>query len=360
MDNAIENETEIPKHTDEPELKLPNWIKPDPEAGEKGKLLYIEEWAMKRKFFEPHNFIMGLTIFAIGIAIPVVWGINDGIFSLKRFCGSSVFALFPVLIGVWMTIDLYKRFPLCIYQHGFSLTEIPATIAIVRKEVFVPWKQLDRIELIQVVNDERMTVTKFVYGGEKELWVPTDEEFDTMELFKVLSRVIPKKVDSKIAKLIDFNDQLQIPEHVEKPIGLFGELPILLLQLSFVFVTLMMLHSYFSSGETTIFLLFSIVFFSFPYIMMYAFVNDPSFHDLNVLIKCDAQLQEDRIQFGRTIQSKILNTVYNHIPLDEIHTVRLKLRNLLYDHIGQIETSSGEKFLVPIELYKKKHPSGAI
>ena len=31
----------------EPELKLPDWITPDPGAGDKGRLLYVEDWGLK-------------------------------------------------------------------------------------------------------------------------------------------------------------------------------------------------------------------------------------------------------------------------------------------------------------------------
>ena len=30
--------------------ELPEWITPDPEVGEKGKLLFIERWAWKKRF----------------------------------------------------------------------------------------------------------------------------------------------------------------------------------------------------------------------------------------------------------------------------------------------------------------------
>ena len=55
-------ETEDPKETDdtdEPELKLPDWIKPDPGAGDKGKLLYIEEWATKGRFKDLSDLLTG-------------------------------------------------------------------------------------------------------------------------------------------------------------------------------------------------------------------------------------------------------------------------------------------------------------
>ena len=205
------HETDDPKETeeldvnDEPELKLPDWIKPDPGEGDKGKLLYIEEWAKERKFKKPWETLVDILTGTIGgialIGIAIFVGherVSDGFsVAFPSFITFLFFGLFLIWFEWFCYKDHVRRMPLCIYENGFSNPWLSRNEASKRQELFIPWFQLDQMCLKESVKKDSYKLS-FYLTQEK---YPSSITISTNEkdaLLKIFNQMIPEKIRDDI------------------------------------------------------------------------------------------------------------------------------------------------------------------
>ena len=346
-DTAEPNETEA---TDEPELKLPDWIRPDPGAGDKGKLLYIEEWATKRKnkdailkFFWIGPLICGLLIFSIGLLI----------FLTGNIAGIGLFVIGIVVIAISIgTFAMGARLPFCIYENGFSTPFPSLESRIHHTESFISWRE---VSLISLRADFSSAGALLFHTGKKH---PVELNFltlsDPYQVMLVMNKVVPEKLSERFNEfIIREPGQLIKQDHLTNwPVDMRW-IVFLFLGIFMILIAIGIFGQVLSEGGMESKNIFPfIVLFLLSLAFFYISIMPLDYYSQRELIQRRATIFQQGIQFKVTIFGTLLKRIQPIITWDCIRSVEIKLNPSYYNHQAMIVTFSGERFLIPFEIYR--------
>lgn len=317
---------------------------------EKGRLLYIEKWSMKRKYFNDREFIWAVTLIGIGILL-MLFGIGI-LLLLVPVKGEPVIAG-AVLLAIdtfllILAVSIFKpaaRMPFTMYQNGFPDPWVPFRHCWSRHECFIPWKDIVIIQLAK-----GLVQLQFLGGDMKiEMYVHQITR-DPLQRFSSLRSVVPDLLSEEL-KSID--------RHWEKPFPLAGEsipilnstiVHILLMTIGFIF-TLLSTIAFISLGS------FGGVLFCvyFMCLFIYSIHWDVWNADRivqNQLILNSASMSPYGILFPQTFIGREFFHIQPPVLWMKIKSVGKTLEPCFLSTIGEVFTFSGERYLVPISVYK--------
>ena len=350
-------------------LTLPPWFKANNSSGERGKLLYLEEWGKKRKFEDWTTIIMGPIFIIIGIAmaaLPIIslyfgWlsGSVDDIIMGFLFMEGVGFAILFIFFNDVKTKVCFM--PFAIYENGFTLTTVPWKQGWRRRETFVPWTRLESATLEELpMYTVVFRIMKLKYDANKELKLENvgrgrknlTDPFEVMKLFK---SYVPEKMNKAFDVFLGDENERQIlrdPLLDEKPdsewlIGLG-----FLVFISFGIGTL--LEKVVSGEKSPAFLIIILsIFFPIAAFLFYLFVVFSDRATQRSIIKEKAAFTTTGITIPKTFYGRHIKNIRSIIPWNEIRAVRMKLNSTIYYHEAEFETVSGEKYRIPYKIYEK-------
>jgi len=348
--------------TPEPELTLPKWINEDPEAGAKGKLLYVEEWALRGRYQEFFLFGISILLMAIGVSSYVV-GISLVVldFSMNNIIGAIIIVIMssiPAFMG-WLGYSDQRRCrPFCIYEKGYTVHYVPQEEANLQQERFIPWAEVERVELetesiatgitehnfkIVQTNDDYIVVNNYILS-------------DPLFVLRFMRSVIPEKMDDKMSSSFLEDPPFRKDNSDKIFFSVFGAFiihfvlffPAYINAISSSHIQDLIFNSF--DFKTFILVVFTqLAALSFWYLI----VGHKDLEQQIGLIKYRAKFNEAGIKITRTVIGRCTKNVQALIPWQNISVVRLKLDPQYYSQEAEIELSSSERFRIPISIYEQ-------
>jgi len=348
---------------------LSSWFKADNSSGDRGKLLYLEEWGKKRKFEDWTTIIMGPIFIIIGItmaALPIIslyfgWlsGSVDDIIMVFLFMEGVGFAILFIFFNDVKTKVCFM--PFAIYENGFTLTTVPWRQGWRRQETFIPWTRLESAVLEELpMYNFVFRIMKLKYDGDKELKLENvgsgrknlTDPFEVMKLFK---RFVPGKMNKAFDVFLGDENERQIirdPLPNEKPDRDWLIVLGFLVFISFGIGTL--LEKVVSGEKSPAFLIIILsLFFPIAAVLFYLFVLLSDRGTQRSFIKEKASFTTTGITIPKTFYGRHIKNIRSIIPWNEIRAVRMKLNSTIYYHEAEFETVGGEKYKIPYKIYEK-------
>ncbi len=203
MENATD---EMMEKQQEPELKLPDWIKPDTKHGEKGKLLYIEEWGRKERRKQIIDFIISIGAFPVLGVMFILLGIT--IF-IEGFHWYAFFCLGNGLFLLWFfnrefqpeNANVPFHVPFSIYENGCTTTTPEHRFSYGNQETYIPWTKINEIDHNEEGDgDLRISM---IDGTHQTIYFKNIG--DLTEVYEKLRKAIPDKVGAIINDVFTYS-----------------------------------------------------------------------------------------------------------------------------------------------------------
>jgi len=311
----------------------------------RGRLLYVEEWAKKRRYKDPVTLLMSVTVICIGILLILL--ILLGIYGL-------LFAVVGAMVTA-MGYSLFRqnvtRMPFKIYEKGFTLPVVDFKKGLKREEAFVHWERLERVTLESTTYyGFGLKRIKFIYNVDKSFIL--DELEDPFRVMKVLKKLVPYKMDSCFNIYVGPEGERGV---VKSPVPLKPSPHKMLISYFMGIYMVVMIGFGFGrevleGGFIPIFIL--VLFSSIAFLMFWlSYVTEKRvFKDM---IRYRAKPRGDEVEVPSSAVSRFLRRVRRVIPYSEIKAVRLRLEPTFLSHEAEIETVGGERLRMPYTVYEK-------
>ena len=343
---------EEPKETDDidgPELKLPDWIRPDPGAGDKGKLLYIEEWATKNYFEEQWGLLL-LVVTAVMLLIFVtsLWIPNGTTSTEDDRMGSTVMVAFGFsIIGPFEYLWIC-RMPFSLYQHGISKPRVRISNGLHRRESFVPW---ERIKLIR--HEMKQEEGKMFLRSRLTVELTDDSSFkvnfdhisDPLFVLTHFHKTIPDKLHEDLASFVQPGSEDSQPCAISSFFSGNSEFGLILL----ILITSILFATFSVTGGVCMSPLFLAVIF----LVLHSDMNNNDFRIQRELIRHRARLTRNGIAFPRTYFRKLFYTVREPLPLNTIISIKKVMHPVSYYREAEVETTCNERIRIPLGLFER-------
>ena len=333
--------------------ELPSWFKPDPDAEEKGRLLYLEEWAKTRRF-QDWTLVLGGVVVCLLASFMIIVGVAAA-FS-GEFNAVAVFVpfgLFLFLFGYFLMLGFaFEYMPFAIYENGVTLTSVARERGFHRMEKFVPWLEVRSIELRKRKGDYRFPVFDIVikFRGHKEQRLSGGCVKDPLFLFDLLKSLVPEKLAPSLTNYLETIQEKKTPQiHVtadrydlSDPLGLVSA-PIFLFLGGYILLS--------TSFDLLVVFLSSICFL-FAGLMFQIIVGPKDQGIQRELIRFKASCSPEGIMIPKTFFGKSIKNIRNRIPWNEVSAVRVNVHPWGFFPEAKVELFSGEHFLAPYTIFE--------
>ena len=348
--------------TPEPELTLPKWINEDPEAGAKGKLLYLEEWAKKSKFIKPSDVVISIVMIALGVFFWIA-GLSLILMdpTLDNIIGSLLIIIFSspfVLGGKFAYTEQIRHRPFCIYENGYTETFVSKEMALLQQERFIPWAEIVRVEL------ETESIATGIIEHNFRI-VRKSDDFailnnyilsDPLVVHRLMKSFIPQKMDEELSSLFLEGPPFRKDNSDKIFFSIFEAFIIHFVLFFPIYINaLTSSHIHNLIYDPFDFKIFILVVFSqlTALSFWYLVVGHSDLEQQIGLIKYRSKFSETGITIPRTVIGRCTKNVRSLIPWQNISAVRLKLDPQYYSHEAEMELSSSERFRIPISIYEQ-------
>ncbi|MCK4614082.1 MAG: hypothetical protein KAU14_04695 [Thermoplasmata archaeon] len=338
---------------EEQELTLPKWFKPDPTAGDKGRLLYLEEWGKGRRFRNQVIFIGSGLLFFTGIfflALPITepFSLEDILFSILV---SAIF--FSIgFIFLWMDVTIM---PFSIYENGFTTTNVSWSQGKKRIEQFIPWSQVSRIELETEHRDAITSYRVIIHHAKETQYIPLSDDIDMFQLITLLMRVVQEKMDPKFRKLVGPELELLLGSEPDQTndIDIIVNVWIIMVVIFMVSVSSMFIWDMINDKfDIAVIVILTIIIPAGMWFLFAVIHIDDRTKQLQ-LIRTKSRFTQNGIFYPVTRMGRWLKDVRNFISWDEVISTTLKLNYALLIHEVELELSNGEIIRVPSIIYRE-------
>ena len=334
---------------DEPELKLPDWIKPDPAAGDKGKLLYIEEWATKgKKFRKLDDLVMGAIVMLMGI---IVVGIGIATLTLVGIIMLSGMGFIVVLLGYQMYGMSVRSMPFTVYERGITHCKVSFRHGQKRQEEFIPWNRIRRVDLTDSFVVKSMTLT---FHKGKAMPLTYSNLSDPLEVMILFQSYIPEKIGESFSRYIGTGDERNFVSYPfpNRQADQRWVMP-LMFSLMFTLAVGFFIGRVLAGRMQAIAIpLVASIFMPMSLFFIWLTVVKLDVRSQDQQIAYHAQAISGGVFFPRTIIGSFTRDFIDPIPWSRIRAVRLKLDPVFYSHQGEIQLTSGKTYRVPYKVYR--------
>ncbi|MCD6383242.1 MAG: hypothetical protein J7L88_02120 [Thermoplasmata archaeon] len=319
----------------------------------KGRLLFIEEWAKKKKYKDGSKVFMGLVVMVMGVILiaMALWILaTEGVSSASSLSFLIIIGFVVIGMGFALFSSEVKRVPFKIYENGFTLPNVDLRKGMRREGVFIPWSRLHKATLETVsLYGVGLKKIKLVYDGNESIVL--DDIEDPFRVIKLLKRLVPEKLDSTFKVYVGSKKERAV---VMSPVPLKPSLHRVYMPYFMGIFMLVMIGSVLDVKMmfSVIGVIIIAVFSGTAFIMLYMAytLEESEFRDL---IRYRASATKRGIEIPTTFVSRHLKRVREYIPYDEVKVVRMKLHPLFLSHEAEFETMAGERYLVPFSVYMK-------
>jgi len=365
MEPEANEKNEIPQYI---ELKLPDWINSNHTEEEKGKLLYIEDWAQKRSFKFDHSTRPSLFFILLGIGIILLGN------ELESGAAVGVFMLIGLLFiffALTPLISILTIMPLAIYEKGLSMVWVPLSLGIRRKEVFVPWDRIDRVELghhgfgSSITRDLKIIIldsTKEAPIRKQVLdYRVLSHPFTAM---KLMIRYIPEKMESMCYTYFRGEEGWDVVEELNSKgkndvETMRGKRNLrFMIAILFLNVVLCIIFLPYTSPVRSadipnhLFSLILLILLTFSFSALLSGIRiDRKIQEK--LIAYRSEFTPEGIHFPFTQLHSLIHAEDTTIPWEEIRSVRTELDPHDYHHVAELETIRESRFTVPFTVYSE-------
>jgi len=338
---------EKPTGPDEPELTLPKWIRPYPDAKRRGKLLYIDEWARKRKYQNVGEYWTGVVQLISGFAIFLV-----SIFTLDPYnfaIGSMALIIF-MLFGFTEDYRIQTTMmPFTIYEHGMTLNLVPIEAGWKRQEIFVPWEEIESVDLFQ--SNSKRSIRIFTQRDENEplIILPTSDPLRIMEL---LDEHIPAIVDGLFDPYIGPIDEGSwIPDPLPDRFRNYMWLKWYITVNLFLLFAGIWFFACITAADPIPFCPVALISFVPCAMILYLAVFPYDDEAQTLLMRKRAFPSDDGLHLPRTPFSAWIKGFRKLIPWSEIYKVTYALDPEYLFHDCEVVTCRGDRLRVPFSVY---------
>jgi len=347
---SSENTPDVSPCVEREALELPRWIKPDLSRGMRGALLYLEEWGGKRRFEDRGNVFTGIALIPLGITVMFM-GIAIGNPSAVIMLGVLGFVV--AFMGTALFLQTVKTMPLALYEKGFTLVKVPWLEGWRRQEYFVPWERLEGVELEEsALSGISFRHMKMIYDAGKEQVLDYNNVKDPFEVMKILWMLVPGKMNAAFKVYLGEEDERRMigdpfPGRVSDP-----EWAMTLLLV--VFMSFMMgpiVGDFLSGGKLLRALPIFLIFLPVATFFFHMSVKMLDRRAQRNLIRKKAAFTPGGISVPRTFYGRTIKHIRDPVPWNEIKAVRMKLQPTFYFHEAEFETSAGERYRIPYDIY---------
>jgi len=335
-------------------LTLPRWFKPDRSAEVKGSLKYLEAWGMKRPInnYLPLGLVFLIFIIAVaGMIMSVRMLLLDG----EPFGVALILMMVFLMFTGKIVLHDVLWMPFCIYENGFTLVTTPWKKAIRREEVFISWQRLNRVILhdAEFKNEIRHYIN-FKYDNYKYGGLGHSSLKDPLAAINLLHQYVPDKMndDFKVYLTDESMRKIITKKSPYKSGGFFLKL-FTLFVLTLLSITFAGTINKLLAGDIIFFLTGGIMILFFIIIFFYMLVGIIEKFHQQELIQEKARFINSGISFPITGLGDFIKRTDNIIPWENIKEVNLKLKSTYYYHEAEIETTAGEKYRIPYEIFKQ-------
>ena len=343
------------------EKSLPRWIKGDTSHGDKGNILYIEEWGQKRRFQYRFPFLVALVFITIGSYLLggiIIIFLNN--FTFNYAIAALILSLFPSLFisGGFKVLSLsVKSMPFTTYEGGICTPKVAFHDGFMRRENFIPWSKIESvgIEGLSKKRESECTLT-IICGNQETISLNWMNLVDPQLVIQIFSKYIPENMDPIFDQFIGDSPQIVTSRYPRKIISEF-----LIIWMTFTIILLNVMAATFylnneqdsedgqkSLNGDAISLTLQIGAALYFYII---FIFGDKYEQLRYL-KYLSSSSSEGIRIASTSFGGFTKYIRSILPWDEIQTVDLKLCGYFYFHEAEITTTMGEKYLMPVEIFQ--------
>ncbi len=204
MENGDKKDMKMQTTDGKPLLTLPKWLKPDPTAGEKGRILYIEEWGHKSRYIDRAEIVISVLLMSFGVIFTI-----SGIYLI--ITATALSDAIPIVfiisipaalghIGKLAYSESFRNRPFTIYENGYSMPFAPKDEGSLNQEYFIPWSHVVNVELCH----------RHIHKNINEFWISIHRKdiekaslheknlTDPLQVVLLLRELIPDKIDPKL------------------------------------------------------------------------------------------------------------------------------------------------------------------
>lgn len=327
------------------ELPLPSWVNSEESYARKGKLLYIEKWGLKGRFKDWGLVALSIILAAISIIVPsyIFILILTGVESNDLF-----FLIIFVVLG-WMSIRLFEEaswMPFCVYENGITKVVVGLTKGLTRTEIFVPWNIIQNFELgsynykgnprdtlqVHLVEDSKFSLSHIQLS-------------DPYSVFKLIDEYAPGKLSYKLERFIvdETNSNIVVKNTEKQNVGIFLKVFSSIICLMLLSLMWTLLNNDQIWGV--------VLFFGILLVLVYIIVFPIDKLHQEELYRNKAIISQNGISYPRTLIERFFLKNKGIITFLEVDSIQLTLNSVVYSHITEIITSSGQRVRVPLEVF---------
>ncbi len=322
---------------------------------EKGKILFQEEWATKRKYKNMGDlFISGFLIFAglviIGIGVSLAFYSSGSMLPLLML---SMVGVVMILMGWRKFADAAKEMPFRIYENG--ITEASTTVAkgLKREETFIPWSA---VQIVGISNTPFMTVAlrqiRIVHSGGKEMVLSYSVMTDPMEALRIFAKKVPTKLAPELEVYIGPKDRRRrVPKHFpNEKAQIFGPiLPLGMVAFMIIMVGALASNSL-SSGHYLGLLIVSAVMGPMGILFLWMSLTLQVRAEKDV-IKLDSTIVQGGIALKNRGLGIVVRKVRTFIPFQEVRMFKTKLDPLFMAHEASFILNDGAEYWLRYDAF---------
>lgn len=336
----------------------------DPAMRGRGNLLYMEEWGRRSRFKSRMYAVVGGVMLLTG---PI--GIGIGMYSMISIINRggtllsavlSVATLIYLIIGIIFIISGYFTFskviqhrPFKVYTRGFTLPMVSPLYGFLQKDIFIEWERVNKVLLKKpgkYGEGKYAIVIEYDLGRVVEL--NDDNLSDPLKVIKLMKKYIPEKMTKNLKKLTSKKVKIKGAEYWLEPQYRWMA-PVFVIFL-LVIISFGQLRT--PPGEGALPLqyemLFNLILMIIILILSWQAVNLER-DDNDEKIYNEVEARKEGIKMPSTLYGKMIRNVRKIVPYDDVKRVNLKLCPERYTHECEVVFFSGEKYRMPISVYKK-------
>ena len=329
-------------------IKLPRWIKEDPEAGDKGTLLYIEEWAKTHQYSVNFDESYILTHM-----VSLLFSCIALLSTSSTFERISIIIFFSFL---WVIdyLVLGRDMPFCIYENGLTDPKTPFKNVFKRRERFIPWNDIHTIgfpspsEIKSIKGPPRVNL---VNG--QTIYLHYKISNDPLQLLRQIHSVAPTMIEEMTIPYLDDNETFDIllPERSDYTSECHRSIYV---QVNMtLFAIPIILGMFFTSPNDDIVeniilsFIFSVVIVGSLIMYVQGSINE-QFTNIKYLSKAE----EDGLHLSSGTHTFTFKEYPDILPWKSIKKVEMILDPKRFFHVTRITLGSGEEIIVPIKIYE--------
>jgi parallel beta-helix repeat protein len=271
---------------------------------------------------------------------------------IEKFVGAGALAiaLTMVLLALWAIMGVKLKLPFKIYQHGITMTTVPFSDALFRRETVIPFERIRRISSEQPkfkgVAVPRLRIEYLdEQGDEKELRLDSSDIDRPLTVIRALKEAVPGKIDGSVEPFLTLEDEAAIGKAAYADLRTAEGLSESLFPVYIVLMFTMMMGTMFGIDailvENYVTLVYSGIML-LVLLVMYFFAR----WRVRAIMEESSVVGVSGVSVSQPPWTIMVVRVRNEIPFHEIMEVRATLERVFYLPKAELVTVRDERFVV--------------